>query len=428
MAPYPSTRLSRFGVGMLLAAAVVFHSPRCLAQESTPMIADEELVGELPENLDGSEIRRGVPLRVGDGRSREQVAWENIVSKVEPSLQGDPARLDAYIANFYAQCVSDTRLFAVSIKAEWQEDRVVLTGHAEYSQIRDALDLYFKYLKFENVENQVELLPSAELGDKLFGLVVVPATKTHDRPDERSETMTQDFIGDVVYLLKKAENDFYLCHTSDGYVGHIAASAILPVTAEELAAYQSGPQAIFRRLHATEDLTIPAGATLPVRKTGSESVVVGLPDGRTVEVPAHLVSVRDAQPPAIIEDILATAHELLGTPYVWGGKSNTGIDCSGLVQAAFRSQGISLARDAYQQALAGRLVGTRWHMDQMRRGDLLYFLGGRGKISHTAIYLGDGKYIEASGPGVKITCLIPGDPLFEERRLRTFCFAKRILD
>lgn len=392
------------------------------------MIADEELVGELPESMDGTEIRRGVPLRTSDGRSREQVAWENIVSKVEPSLQGDPARLNAYIANFYAQCVSDTRLFAVSINADWQDGRVVLTGHAEYPQIREALDLYFKYLKFENVDNQVELLPSAELGDKLFGLVVVPAIKTHDKPDERSETMTQDFIGDVVYLLKKADNDFYLCHTSDGYVGHIPASAVRPVTAEELAAYQTGTQATFRRLHAAKDLTIPAGATLPVHKAEPESVVVGLPDGRTLEVPADLVSVRSTEPPAAVEEVIATAHELLGTPYVWGGKSNEGIDCSGLVQASFRSQGISLARDAYQQALAGRLVGTKWHMDQMRRGDLLYFLGNRGKISHTAIYLGDGKYIEASGPGVKITSLIPGDPLFEERRLRTFCFAKRILD
>jgi cell wall-associated NlpC family hydrolase len=73
-----------------------------------------------------------------------------------------------------------------------------------------------------------------------------------------------------------------------------------------------------------------------------------------------------------------------------------GVDCSGLVYTAFRSQGIRLPRDADQQALTGRLVATRWHRSSLRRGDVLFFLGRRGTIHHTAIYLGNNEILEAT--------------------------------
>lgn len=64
----------------------------------------------------------------------------------------------------------------------------------------------------------------------------------------------------------------------------------------------------------------------------------------------------------------------------------------------------------------------------MRRGDTLYFLGRHGKIIHTAIYLGDGKYLESAGPGVRITSFNPADDNFDARRSRHFAFAKRLLE
>jgi cell wall-associated NlpC family hydrolase len=113
---------------------------------------------------------------------------------------------------------------------------------------------------------------------------------------------------------------------------------------------------------------------------------------------------------------------------VWGGLTKEGVDCSGLVQKAFGRVGVMLPRDADQQSLVGKLVATRWHRSALRRGDLLYFIGRRGTIHHTAIYLGQNAFIEAADGGVKVSSLDPADAKYEKKRDETFFLAKRVLE
>ena len=87
-----------------------------------------------------------------------------------------------------------------------------------------------------------------------------------------------------------------------------------------------------------------------------------------------------------------------------------------------------MPRDADQQSLVGTLVATRWHQSSLARGDVLFFLNRRGTISHTAIYLGDGKFIEAAEPVVKITRLDDIPPGKDKARGDSLCFAKRVLE
>jgi cell wall-associated NlpC family hydrolase len=92
--------------------------------------------------------------------------------------------------------------------------------------------------------------------------------------------------------------------------------------------------------------------------------------------------------------VVDQARKYLGVPYVWGGTNpQSGLDCSGLVQLVYKNLGYDLPRVSYQQADAGRPVSS---LAQARPGDILAF---NNPVNHVAIYIGDGKMIEAPRPG-----------------------------
>jgi len=96
-----------------------------------------------------------------------------------------------------------------------------------------------------------------------------------------------------------------------------------------------------------------------------------------------------------------TASGLLNVPYLWGGRSFYGIDCSGLVQVAFKAAGIFLPRNASQQINYGKTVNT---VEEIQAGDLAFFDNEEGKIVHVGLCLGKGRILHASG-AVRIDAL-----------------------
>jgi hypothetical protein len=112
-------------------------------------------------------------------------------------------------------------------------------------------------------------------------------------------------------------------------------------------------------------------------------------------------------------EIIATAEKYLGVPYVWGGTTADGFDCSGLVQTVFAENGISLPRGSGDQYRKGRKV----RKGEMRPGDLVFFHTYTSGPSHVGIYVGDGKFIhaESSPRGVTVTPL--SQPYWNERFL-----------
>jgi cell wall-associated NlpC family hydrolase len=314
----------------------------------------------------------------GDPEERGRRAYERVIAKIEPSLKGDPSRAPLYLELFKREFVEDTRTFAFDVSgAAGSGGRIVLSGHVEFPEHRQALATFFERLGLA-IDDQTELLPSAKLGEKRFGVVTAPRTFVRDRPTgERRETLTECVKDDVVFLLKDAEGGQLLCHAPDGYVGYVAAADVRRIDGSEFDAIESAK-----------------------------------PSTRKAEIDA----------------VLAKARSMLGVKYVWGGGTPEGVDCSGLVRCAYRAANVSLPRDADQQSLVGRLVGTRWHRGALRPGDTLYFLGRRGTIHHTAVYIGDDKYIEATSPVAKITSFNPKHPEYEPRRAQGFCFAKRVIE
>ena len=115
--------------------------------------------------------------------------------------------------------------------------------------------------------------------------------------------------------------------------------------------------------------------------------------------------------------ILETAKKHIGAPYVYGGSSPSGFDCSGFVMYVFSQHGITLPRTSYEQAT----VGTYVSRENLQPGDIVCF--GTSSIGHVGIYVGDGKYIHSPRSGYTV-CIDDVD----NRTYNKFAYGRRILN
>ena len=111
-----------------------------------------------------------------------------------------------------------------------------------------------------------------------------------------------------------------------------------------------------------------------------------------------------------IHELISYAKSFIGIPYLWGGKSSLGFDCSGFVQTVFKMTGINMPRDASQQILRKNLHDIDYC--DAKTGDLLFFIEGN-YVNHVAIYLGNQEIIHSSG-SVKIENLADNDKLYKK--------------
>lgn len=150
------------------------------------------------------------------------------------------------------------------------------------------------------------------------------------------------------------------------------------------------------RAHRDRESSQPESAGL----WAPRAPVDALRAGGIPEAKAHLLS-----------DVVATALEEMGQPYVWGGTGdgNGGFDCSGLIHYAYSVHGVPLPRTAASQALAGTAIHRS--ADDLLPGDILTFSGERGSaVTHVGLYVGEGRFIHSASKGVRLSRLSDDDP------------------
>jgi cell wall-associated NlpC family hydrolase len=195
------------------------------------------------------------------------------------------------------------------------------------------------------------------------------------------------------------------------------------MTGDEYARYTAATPAVLQRDVDLADRRIERGSVLPVVSRDEKSVVLMQPEGKTFDLAPQDVRFNDDN--ALATERVARALDVLYRPYVFGAVAPIGMDCSGLVRNVCTQTGVSVARDAAQQFLHGELVATRWHRDDIRPGDFLFFIDLSGKIYHVGIAITPTHFVHSSPPEVKVTSLVKGDRLYVERREMTFFAAKR---
>ncbi|MDE5660632.1 MAG: C40 family peptidase [Muribaculaceae bacterium] len=213
------------------------------------------------------------------------------------------------------------------------------------------------------------------------------------RPSHGAEQVSQALMGTEVDVLERGP-EWSRVRTPDGYEGWIINHSLVFPSNRRMEQWRRSAKVMVTapyELHDADCRTdLVAGDVLEV-----DGDSLRLPDGRMILHPRGATTPLDSlrARPFDPEALPRFAARYMGVPYLWGGLSSKGMDCSGLVRMAYAAQGRLLPRDAWQQAQTGREVSA----DSLQAGDLIFF-GNRktGRITHVAIYDRDGYYIHAS--------------------------------
>ena len=221
-------------------------------------------------------------------------------------------------------------------------------------------------------------------------------------PDNRAERVSEETMGAVLEI-RERNGDWACCRGEDGYEGWLHSGSLLLRRADEAEAWWDGMGGVpVFALDAT--LTDEAGHLLVRVPWGARLAMVGprirLPDGRAgVFAEGGWVGWNElgSRFPQDGKAIVATAREWMSTPYVWGGRTRWGTDCSGFVQSVYRLHGFLLPRDSYQQAEIGEPIDADSDYANLQPGDLLYFRGREsGRVAHVALSLGGAAMVHAA--------------------------------
>lgn len=225
-------------------------------------------------------------------------------------------------------------------------------------------------------------------------LAQVPAVPVRKEPSDAAEMVTQLHFGEQVEVLAQEPRWTKIRSRLDGYEGWVDPKMIALVPdvgkiKEWQRVLSRFEECRVREGGKVSQMPIGTGSYFPVMEADEAGVVATL-GARRITLPGNAL-LRHTN--ATAENVLRLSAMLLGTPYLWGGKTSWGTDCSGLVQTIFSMVGIDLPRDAYQQAKEGTTVT----FDQAQAGDLAFFANDAGRIIHVGILIGDGEIRHAHG-------------------------------
>jgi gamma-D-glutamyl-L-lysine dipeptidyl-peptidase len=322
---------------------------------------------------------------------------------------------------------------------EWSDG--VLSGETDQAEalqvFRGKLDeLDIKY------EDQISTLPDQSVEGKEFAVVTISVANIRSAPKHSAELATQALLGTPLKVLKK-EGSWYLVQTPDQYISWIDSGGIQVMDEQELSEWNRLPKAVFTDYsgfaYADSDekeiiSDLIAGNIISLEWTETNHQEILLPDGRFGFVRNNQLmpfeawnQSRQLSP----ENLIQTAKAMMGVPYLWGGTSIKGVDCSGFTKTIFFLNGQVIPRDASQQIWEGEEVDEDKKWENLEVGDLLFFgekaTGDKKeRVVHVGMWIGDNSFIHSRGR-VRISSFDQESPNFDEYEMNRYLRTKRVI-
>ena len=328
----------------------------------------------------------------------------------------------ALLAPYFKQITSDIkkeyapdkRVAIFNILITKKKKIVILSGETNLPEAYKKLTDSLTTLKFSFLD-KIRILPDSAIGENAYAIARNSVINIRSTPKHAAELGTQGLLGMPLKVLDK-KGDFYRVQTTDNYISWVDKGGIVRMNKTDFDNYNTSKKIIFTKnfgyVYRDESFTatvsdITLGATLKLIEEKEKCYNVQFPDKRMgvvkkQEAQLYEIWLQNLHPsPANITHV---AKQMLGFPYLWGGTSAKGLDCSGFTKMVYLMNGFVIPRDASQQINAGKVVNKSLDFSELQSGDLLFFgkkatIDKKQKVVHVGIWLGNDKmeFIHSSG-------------------------------
>lgn len=339
----------------------------------------------------------------------------------------------------------DKRIAVYKVDLSFEGNKLQLTGETDQKK---ALQAFIDELKrdVKQLENRVVILPDSSVGNLTYAIVNNSVANIRSKAKHSGELATQAILGTTLKVLKIA-GDFYLVQTPDGYISWVDHGGVTLLSRDQLLEWEQADKIIFTKafgsvysqpdneLDKISDIVL--GSQLILLGEAGHHYKVQYPDKREgylkkSECQLYGTWIKEVEARGSLIELYA--KDLLGAPYLWGGTSSKGMDCSGFTKTVYLMNGYVIPRDASQQILAGNDVDPELKLKDLQKGDLMFF--GRKatdstkqRVTHVAIWLGNekGEFIHASGR-VRMSSIQVSSEYYDEFNINRYLGSRRYLN
>lgn len=351
-------------------------------------------------------------------------------------------KIQSAITEIRSTYIPDGRVDRFDVSYKIVGDEILLEGETTLPDAKRSLLDTLLYLNASLVDS-ITVLPDESLGSDFYGLVNNSVSNIRSEPKHSAQLATQALLGMPLQILKRSGGWYYV-RTPDDYLSWVDSGGITRMDQKTYSEWVTSEKLIYLNTYgfsyakasteAEKVSDLVAGNILRLINKSGSFYKVAYPDGRI-----GYILTKESKPldqwskdlNATREDLVTTARSMMGIPYLWGGTSTKGVDCSGFTKTVFFMNGLIIPRDASQQVHAGIKVDQEKNWDQLEVGDLLFFGvpetdDSSRRVVHVGMWIGNHQFIHASRQ-VRISSVNPDHENFDEYNTNRYLESRRYL-